>query len=317
MMYRFNHSDRRRKRRFIMTIVLIVVAVLLLLTAAFGFWFASTSMGIRRQTLEQARAWQAAHYDISWYDALQKTDYVVAGEGGYALHVQLVKNRIPSTRYVLISHGYTDNRYGSLKYAKVYLDLGFNVILYDLRGHGENAATYCTYSARERLDLRALISDSRARYADMTLFGLHGESLGAATSVAVLEFRPRVDFVVADCGFSNIRDVLAAGAKRSHLPGWLIDISSLCAKVRYGFGYGDMRPIDSLKDNAIPILFIHGAADGFILPAHSQAMSAATRGYSEVHLIENAGHAESVLTDPKAYKRIVELFIARIDPSIL
>ncbi len=296
--------------------VFIAIAALLLIIAAFGFWFASNSMKIKRQTLEQARTWQAAHYDISWYDALQKTDYIVAGEGGYALHVQLVKNPVPSTRYVLLSHGYTDNRYGCLKYARIYLDLGFNVIIYDLRGHGENEAVHCTYSARERMDLRALIADSRSRYEGMSLFGLHGESLGAATSVAVLEYHPQVDFVVADCGFSNIRDVLAGGVNRIHLPGWLVDVASVCARLRYGCGYGDMRPIDSLADNEVPILFIHGTADGFILPAHSEAMRRATRGYSEIHLIDGAGHAESALADPTAYKRIVERFIARIDPGM-
>ena len=294
-------------------IVLILASVLLALIIAFGLWFSAYSLGIWRQTLEQARAWQADHYDLSWYDALQKADYTVSGEDGYALHAQLIENPNPSDRYMLLSHGYTDNRYGSLKYAKLYLELGFNVIVYDLRGHGENEATYCTYSARERKDLRALIADSRSRYGDMALFGLHGESLGAATSVAVLEYRPQVDFVVADCGFSNIRDVLVGGLKSAHLPGGLVDVTSLFAKLRYGYGYGDMRPIDSLRDNVIPILFIHGAADSFIPPSHSEAMSEATRGYSEVHLIEDAGHAESVLTNPEAYRRIVERFIARID----
>lgn len=293
-------------------VILIIAAALLLLFLAFGFWMAGFSMRIQRQTLVQARAWQEAHYDLSWYDALEKTDYRVAGEDGYALHVQLLTNPEPTRRYVIISHGYTDNRYGSMKYAKLYLDLGFNVIAYDLRGHGENAATFCTYSARERKDLLALIRDSRERYGDIEQLALHGESLGAATSVAVLQYRPEVDYVVADCGFSNIRDVLVNG---SHLPPFLVDIASLCAKLRYGYGYGDMRPIDSLADNKIPILFIHGAADDFILPAHSQAMSRATKGYSEVHLIEGAGHAQSVLTAPEAYRQAVERFIGTVHSS--
>ncbi|MBQ9299463.1 MAG: alpha/beta hydrolase, partial [Clostridia bacterium] len=131
-----------------MAIALVVLSVLAVLLLALGFFLARFSMGIRRQTLEQARAWQAEHYDLSWYDGLKKTNYSVKSYDGYMLHVQYIQNPRPTDRYILISHGYTDNRIGSLKYTRMYLDLGFHVILYDLRGHGENAVTFCTYSIR-------------------------------------------------------------------------------------------------------------------------------------------------------------------------
>lgn len=295
-------------------IVIIVVAVLLLLLTAFGFYLSGYSMQIRRKTIEQARTWQEEHYDLSWYDSTEKTDYTVASYDGYTLHAQLLKNTIPTNRYIIISHGYTDNRYGALKYSKMYLDLGFNIIVYDLRGHGENELTFCTYSARERKDLLALINDGRSRYRDMVLLGLHGESLGAATSVAVLQYRPDVDFVVADCGFSNIKEILMS---KGRLPGWMVDIVSLFAKLRYGYSYQEMRPIDSLAENQVPICFIHGAADTFIPPKHSEEMKAATKGYSELHFMDGADHAMSILVNPVEYKKIVELFISRVDPSMM
>ena len=284
------------------------------LLAAFCFFLASFSLGGKRQTLDEARAWQAAHYDVSWYDRTEKKDYTVRSFDGYVLHAQLLAGPAPSGRYIILSHGYTDNRIGSLKYAKMYLDLGFQVILYDLRGHGENAPACCTYSVRERKDLAALIADTRARYPDLRRLGLHGESLGAATSVAVLEGKPPVDFVVADCGFSEIGSVMRAGLKNMHLPGFLIGPVSLCVKIRCGSFYRDMRPIDSLRQNEIPILFIHGAQDDFIPPAHSQAMARATKGFSMVRLTEGAGHAQSILTAPEKYRGFVESFLA--DPAV-
>ena len=74
-----------------------------------------------------------------------------------------------------------------------------------------------------------------------------------------------------------------------------------------------MRPIDSLPGNQIPILFIHGADDSFILPSHSEAMSRATAGISEVRLIEGAEHAKSILTDPDKYREYVAAFIERVE----
>jgi len=301
---------KRRKR--IVIILIIILVVLLIMTAAFGFYGAGYSLNIRRQTLEEARTWQENHYDLSWYDPLEKTDYTVTSYDGYVLHAQFLPNPDRSSKYIIISHGYSDNRFGALKYAKMYLDLGFNVIVYDLRGHGLNEQTFCTYTARERKDLLAMIQDSRQRWPDMTFFGLHGESLGAATSIAVLEEKPPVDFVVADCGFSEIASVLRNGMQAMHLPGFLTGIMSIDAKIRFGYSYEDMKPIDSLKDNRIPILFIHGGSDSFVLPENSEKMKEATPGYAELHLIPNVDHAMSVISEPEQYREIVSAFLEKI-----
>ena len=299
------------KRKKYMYTVAVILAVLIVLTIAAGFFFASSSMSIRRQTLDEARKWQEDHYDLSWYDPLEKTDYQVTSYDGYVLNVEMIRNPVPSDKLILLSHGYTDNRFGSLKYTKMYLDLGFNVLVYDLRGHGENEPTFCTYSARERKDLTVLIQDCRDRYQPKVL-GIHGESLGAATSIACLEDKPKIDFVVADCGFCNISDVLKGGVRSMHLPEAMVPLASVCARLRYGYSYEMMRPIDSLADNEIPILFIHGAEDSFILPEHSERMKEETKGYRELHLIPGAAHAASVLTAPEEYREIVEAFLTRI-----
>ena len=49
-----------------------------------------------------------------------------------------------------------------------------------------------------------------------------------------------------------------------HIPPVMVYVASLWAKIRYGVWIGAMRPIDCLKDNVTPILFMHGAADTFI-----------------------------------------------------
>ncbi len=301
-----------KRRKSVMIAAVIILAVLLVLLLVFSFVAAGYTLNIRRQTLEEARAWQEGHYDLSWYDPTEKTDYTVTGFDGYVLHAQFLKNPVLTDRYILISHGYSDNRFGAMKYAKMYLDLGFNVIAYDLRGHGLNGETFCTYSARERKDLLAMILDSRQRWPDMSLLGLHGESLGAAASVAVLEEKPPVDFVVADCGFSEIAGVLKGGMRGMHIPGFMTGLMSVCAKLRSGYSYNDMRPVDSLKDNQVPILFIHGENDTFVLPENSEKMKEATRGYAELHLIPGAGHADSVLTAPNAYREIVSSFLEKV-----
>ena len=293
-------------------ICLVLAAILVIGGVVIGWLMAGYTMSIHPQTLEEARKWQEDHYDLSWYDRLEKQDYTVDSYDGYTLHVQLLRNPGGSTKYVILSHGYTDNRIGSMKYAWIYLELGFHVIAYDLRGHGLNEPTFCTYSAREGRDLDCLVKDTRSRYPELTVLGLHGESLGAASTIACLGCQPEIDFAVADCPFSDIETVLKDGARASHVPTLLMDLTSIGSKLRNGYSFRDMRPIDAIRDNQIPVLFFHGAQDSFILPAHSQRLQEADPAVSQRFLIEGAGHAESVLKAPEDYKNHVSAFLGEL-----
>lgn len=283
------------------------------LAGAGGAAIARYTMNGHRQSLEEALRWQREHYDISWYPGLKKKNYLFTCSDGYELHVQLCEDpkTAVSGKYVILTHGHTDNRFGTLKYMRIYLDLGFRCIIYDLRGHGANQRTWCSFGIREGRDLYELICDTLERYGTDIVLGLHGESLGSSTSIMALGYAPGVDFVVADCGFAEIAPIIRGGLKMAHLPGSLARLGSAGAKVLYGYSYEEMRPIDALPENRTPILFIHGAEDGFIPPSHSERMHEATGGYSELVLIPGARHAASVLTEPQLYADSVREFLER------
>ena len=294
-------------------IALLILLVFMIGISVYLVIYAMKNM--HHHSLEDSRAWQEHHYDLSWYDSMEKTDYTVTCGDGYILHAQFLPNPVPTDRYILITHGFTDNHYGSLKYARIYLDNGYNVIIYDLRGHGMNSKTITTFTILEREDLYAMILDSRRRYPDMKVLGLHGESLGAGTTVAVLKKKPPVDFAVVDCGFYDMVPVFEVAIRSYHLPVFMVKVASMCAKVIYGYSFRQMRPIEALADNQIPLLFMHGSCDELVSPEHSRKMSKATAGYSEVHMIPNAGHADAVFTDPEMYRIIVTDFLRKIVPD--
>ena len=298
--------------------VLIPLSAAGILAAALGgssLALASYTVHGKRQTLAEARKWQSEHYDISWYDALETEDYEISSFDGYRLHVQLCRNpgNPDGKKYMILSHGYTDNRLGTLKYMRIYLSLGYHCVIYDLRGHGENKPTFCTYSVREGQDLAELIRDTYLRYGKDIVLGLHGESLGASTTIASLGYQQDVDFAVADCGFSDIENVIRRAITYNKYPSWLTDCASAAAKLRYGWSYSDMRPNDKLSGNKVPILFLHGEKDLFILPENSERMAKATSGYQELHLIPGASHANSVLTAPELYEEYVRAFLQKLN----
>jgi serine/threonine-protein kinase len=259
------------------------------------------------QSLEKALEWQRDHYDISWLEGTPQEAYTLTSYDGYELHAVLLRPEEESNRYVILSHGYTDNRWGSLKYARLYLERGWNCILWDLRGHGANEPGLCTYGMTEGRDLAELVKDARSRFGEDITLGLHGESLGAATTISALQYCPEVDFAVADCPFADIVNVLEGMA-----PSPAVQWASLWAKVRCGHTLTQMRPIDALAKSEVPLMLIHGDADTFISPENSRRLYAAARGIREFHLVKGAEHAQSVLTDPERYSKYLSDFISQV-----
>ncbi|ETO95432.1 alpha/beta hydrolase family protein [Lachnoanaerobaculum sp. MSX33] len=297
--------------------IIIAIAIIIVLVAI--GWYCRFILGLASQiaapnvsTLDKEISWEKEHGLWGNYDSYEKEEYTVKGYKDYELHVTLVKNPVETDKYVIISHGFKSNRYGAVKYVDTYMDLGFNCIIYDLRDHGENEKTALSLGQFESEDLEKLIEDSYSRYGNIKL-GLHGESMGAATSLTVLAKKPKVDFVVADCGFSNLYDLIYKAYDLAKTPFVLPSVNT-AMKLRYGYDMKKTSPKDALVGNEVPICFIHGEADTFILPENSQVNKAATAGYSELHLVPDAAHARSreVLGEAE-YRGIIGDFLNNID----
>lgn len=299
-------------KKIIIGIVIVIVLVAIVWYCRFILGLASQIAAPEVSTLDKEISWEKEHGLWGNYDSYEKEEYTVKAYKDYELHVTLVKNPVETDKYVIISHGFKSNRYGAVKYVDTYMDLGFNCIIYDLRDHGENAKAALSLGQFESEDLEKLIEDSYSRYGNIKL-GLHGESMGAATSLMVLAKKPKVDFVVADCGFSNLYDLLHTGYAVAKV-GFVLPSVNLAVKLRYGYDLKKTSPKDALVGNEVPICFIHGEADTFILPENSQVNKAATAGYSELHLVPNAAHAQSreVLGEAE-YRGIIGDFLNNID----
>ena len=295
-----------------MKVAIIVVVIVIVLVCGLTMAVAHFVMNGKRPTLQEAWEWQSARYDTSFYNDLEKTDYLVTGYEGYELHVQLLKNPEPTDRYVIFTHGNTDNHIGSLKYVQMYMGLGYNCIVYDMRGHGEDKPTFCTYGKLESKDLAELVKDTRKRYPELIQLGLHGESLGGSTTIEALALKPEIDFAVSDCAFANVESVVVQKFKTLHVPVFLVPLVNVGIRVLYGYSIYDMRPIDALDGNAVPILFMQGDADTTVPPQSARDLYERATGVRELHYIAGADHAESILVAPDEYRETVTAFLGRV-----
>ncbi len=295
-----------------LVIVLILVGTLVATLLFMGAYIAKIIVGGKRQTMEESWQWQMEH--VPGARAFQRSefkDYIVKSYDGYELHAAEVLAEEETDRWMIMAHGYTDTRYGMLKYIQFFHRLGFHCVCYDERGHGENRAYPCSYGIREAKDLMEVLSDLYRRKGEGIRVGLLGESLGAATVMTALKYKPKVEFAVDDCGFVEIVPILKAGIKKAGLPSWMVYPASLMGKLRYGVNFTAARPIDSLTENTVPMLIMHGEEDNFIFPSHSERAKETTKGYVELHLIPGAGHAGSAIVAPETYLKILQDFLEK------
>ena len=309
---------------FILLIVLGGLALLYLLLCiviAKGTLKAATTP--RAFTLDEARAFQAEHegmeyddYDANW----RKQSFEVDGVQG-KIRGEIIFNPTASARQkvAIICHGHTWNRINSLKYAYLFYNKGYNVIIYDHTYFGQSDGKYTTLGLNEKLDLSAVIDFARETFGKDALVALHGESMGAATVLCELGIRSDIDLVVADCPFSNtMKYYRELCTHLTHLPGFpIVDIANVMSKRKYGYDFTKVNPIDGVKATNTPICFIHGKADTFIRPSHSVAMyKVCANPLSELHLVDGAEHARSHCTDKEGYTKIVSDFIDKVEKEI-
>ena len=251
------------------------------------------------------------------FDSYTKVNYTIEGKDGYVLHATFVDNEeVRGTgKYMIILHGRTSTRYGAVKYLTSYIKLGYSCVIYDARYHGVNDRDVCTLGNYESEDLMKVIEDTRNRYHDIKVLGLHGESMGSTAALIATKFNPEIDFIVADCPFTDCYSVIHRNYRRIHLE-YLTPCIRLAAKLIYKVDINDTNALRAVENNKYPILFIHGTGDTFIRPDHSEQLQKAASmngAYTELVLVEGAGHARSrYVAGFEAYTSYIENFLENI-----
>lgn len=222
---------------------------------------------------------------------------------------------------VVILHGVKKNRTDVLRAALVLRQAGFNVLVFDGRGHGNSEGRYVTYGFYERRDVESAIDWLvKEKQIDRHLIGLAGESMGAAIALQVAAYNDWIRAVWADSPFASLRRVSAEFLQRvTHLPGALLNpvvwTTLQMANYRGNFDVEAVDPLAMAKQIKCPVFLVHGTADELIATAHSQNIFDALGGDKELWFVEGARHARSVRHVKGEYsQRLARFFMDKLKP---
>ncbi len=220
----------------------------------------------------------------------------------------------------IIVHGYGDAKVGGIAWAPTWLDLGFNVLAIDLRGHGESGGSFTSAGFYEREDLSQVIDQLRAQRPyetrDVVLFGI---SLGAAVVAAVGAMRKDLSAVVLESPYAHFVHAAAAHGRAMGMP--LVHLQPAIARLAgrmIGADFDAVSPIRLIPQIRCPVLLIHSAEDPLIDPPDAQALRAAmsaggsSAGLRDFWEVPNAYHVMGLAEDPEGYRRRISDFLAAV-----
>ena len=216
---------------------------------------------------------------------------------------------------ILLAHGYRSTKLADFSVAyDYYHSKGMNILVPDQRSHGKSEGRFITFGVKESDDMLCWIRFHNREFGNYQMI-LSGLSMGASTMLylADRELPENVKGLIADCGFTSPKDILASVFRRViRLPaGPTVWAADLFARLFAGFSLYEKDTRKTLAGSRIPVFMIHGTGDDFVPCDMTQQGYAACTGDKQLLLVEGAEHGLSFLEDTETYTAMLEQFLRK------
>jgi len=213
---------------------------------------------------------------------------------------------------VIMMHGFHSS--ALFEFAGIYNYFhqeGYNILLCDMRAHGQSEGKYLTFGIKERYDCKKWVEYICTELPNESVWVM-GVSMGASTVLMASGFTmpANVKGFIADCGYTSPTAILSVSLTRDyHLPAWLIlPFADIFTRIQAGFSIYDYSTLTAMKTNTVPILFIHGDKDTYVPYEMGEENFRACKAPKQF-LQTHAAHAANFLTGPEAYIQALRKFM--------
>ena len=245
---------------------------------------------------------------------------------------------------IIICHGYRINRTVLRPVAALEYTHGYNILLFDFRGHGESESIATSGGNAEIRDLEAALVVARQQAE--TIPGkivIHGFSMGASVAL-LLDPQPDVVAIIADSPYARLDEILKrimywqltnesstwapfTQPLRIGFPAltWTtLAVSSIVFRLRFGhtlnaqpatsFKRWQSRSKGQIGHSYPPILLIHGVKDSSIPIAHAYQIETQAIKHNiamETYFVDEADHCGAYGYNPELYIQALKQFITQ------
>lgn len=224
-----------------------------------------------------------------------------------------LKQAFPVSSTIIVCHGLGTNKSDVLPFAGFLFRGGYNILLFDFRGHGESEESICSFGPCEENDLKGAVDYLKQyRPAEAKKIGILGGSMGAAIALSFSKKSPDISAIVSDCSFSDLPSALIHHVHYFyHIPKYPFGYIMLVSYALYfRKNPADFSPVKSLQQNPHlkGVLLIHGSHDAQILPSNAQKLYDSALCPKDLVIAPGASHFESYSVLGRQYEEKVLAF---------
>lgn len=248
--------------------------------------------------------------DYEWFDSHRTRELCVTSEDGLKLHATLIeapKDTAPRG-VILMLHGCRSNpRRDFCMHFPILHSAGYHILAAEQRSHARSEGKYICYGTLESGDVMLWREKAAELYGKDMPVAFFGLSMGGATVLMASGRVSREDTgvrcIIADCPFSSPKDIVSHVMKNhNHLPPEpALSFADFWCRTLAGFSLSTKSNAEILASSHLPALLLHGSADDYVPPSHSQSIAEAVPERTKLVLFEGAKHANSIYCDENRY----------------
>ncbi len=286
-------------QKLVLALVLAVVVAFLGISGYLGY----SMTKVKRAPVEENPALLGLNYkDISFSSVEDELTL-----RGWYLPVE------DSEQVIIMLHGADGHRadpsIGMLNIASGLVEHGYNVLMFDLRGHGESDGNRMSAGYYEKRDLLGAVDYVKER--GLEHIGVLGFSTGAVATLMATTENSDIDAVVSDSSFADLKDMMEPEfSKRTRFPKFFLSPLLFMVRIMYGVDFTAIKPVELVSKIAPrPILFIHGELDDTVPLEHAYRLQQASQNpENQLWVVPDAGHARAYVTCPEEYINKITAF---------
>ena len=242
-----------------------------------------------------------------WFWAQEKERIVMKSNDGLRLAAYYLPPKEQSDKVLILMHGYRNDGFGDFSgLVRFYHEMGYHLLVPHQRSHGESEGRYICFGVKERHDLKQWTEYIVKRMKGRCKVFLSGISMGGATVLmaAGLDLPKQVKGIIADCAFTSPWDIFSSVMDLNfHVPKTpVLQVADIISRKRAGFAFKECSTLDCMRENRIPVLFIHGGTDTFVPTQMSYRNYETCTAPKELLIVERAAHATSNMVAPEIYR---------------
>lgn len=222
----------------------------------------------------------------------------VRSDDGTALAGRMIPGTKRLRPWVLMLHDFGGSWRDSLAFSRIYAAHDCNIMLVDMRAHGESEGEWTGSGWLDRRDVIAWCSWIIARTGEETQIIIHGIGMGATAALFAAEekdFPIQVRAIVSDSAYTDTWNATALRfGKGFAKPQPMLDLYRIILKKSkggYDLGTGNILP--SIQSISTPLFIMHGEKD------------ACTPPYMGMYLAKAAGCDVDTILDTVTAKQVM------------